>query len=539
MRSLFPMDDVVAGGRFLTGLPMFLRRPSTHEQARATLRRRLERREPDFLELVQRTIYRNPTSPYRPLLNLAGCQYGDLTQLVCQRGVEGALGALFRHGVFLTVDEFKGRRPIIRGGTTIAFDPGQLRNPGAVPHVLAQSSGSRGTGTQLGIDFADVRDQAVDFGLFLDACGDTGWRHAVWGVPGSAAIRNLLLLSNCGASTAAWFSQVDPSAPGLHPRYRWSARLMRWGSLLAGVPLPYPQHVSLENPLPIVRWMADTIQHGRTPQLYAFSSSAVRVCRTASEVGIDLDGARFFVGGEPITEARLRAVRQAGAEVVPRYGSVETGHVGYGCLAPDFPDDLHVLHDSHALIQPGPDGVTADLPAQALLVSCLRPNAPLVMLNVSMGDEAILQPRHCGCPLEGLRWATHLHTIRSYEKLTAGGMTFLDARVIQILEELLPSRFGGRPTDYQLLEEEDRDGEPRLRLLVHPAVGRVDVDAVAKAFWEAIGPGSGVERVMALSWRGAGFLRVERLPPLATASGKILHLHQNRGSLSRMPHAKG
>jgi hypothetical protein len=31
---------------------------------------------------------------------------------------------------------------------------------------------------------------------------------------------------------------------------------------------------------------------------------------------------------------------------------------------------------------------------------------------------------------------------------------------------------------------------------------------------------------MALEWRQSGLLRVERRPPLATAAGKVLHLHQ-------------
>jgi hypothetical protein len=50
-------------------------------------------------------------------------------------------------------------------------------------------------------------------------------------------------------------------------------------------------------------------------------------------------------------------------------------------------------------------------------------------------------------------------------------MTFLDTDVIRVLEEELPARFGGTPTDYQLLEEEADDGQPRLQLLVHPRVG--------------------------------------------------------------------
>ena len=143
-----------------------------------------------------------------------------------------------------------------------------------------------------------------------------------------------------------------------------------------------------------------------------------------------------------------------------------------------------------------------------------------------MGDRAVVRLRACGCPLEALGWTTHLHSIRSFEKLTAGGMTFLDADVIRVLDEVLPARFGGAPTHYQLVEEETPDGRPRIRLLVHPAVGPLDAGAVARAFLDAIGAGSGTERVMAIVWRDADLLRVEREPPLTTASGKILHLHR-------------
>jgi hypothetical protein len=63
---------------------------------------------------------------------------------------------------------------------------------------------------------------------------------------------------------------------------------------------------------------------------------------------------------------------------------------------------------------------------------------------------------------------------------------------------------------------------------VDPAVGPLDAEAVAEAFFAAIGRGSGAERMMELQWRQAGFLRVERRPPLATGLGKILHLHLER-----------
>jgi hypothetical protein len=276
--------------------------------------------------------------------------------------------------------------------------------------------------------------------------------------------------------------------------------------------------------------MAEVLRAGGTPHLETFPSSAVRVCQAALEAVVELAGAQFSLIGEPYTAARRAVIQRAGAEAVSRYGTTECPGIGWGCLAPAVPDDHHRSQDLWIVIQPGPRGASRELPANAMLASSLRPDAPLVLLNASLGDQADFVTRACGCPLEGLGWTTHLQNVRSFEKLTAGGMTFLDAEVVQLLEEVLPRRFGGGPTDYQLVEQEAADGRPALRLLVHPSVGPLDPDSVADTFLSALGAGSGVERVMALQWRQARLLAVERRPPLATAGGKILHLHQAPGS---------
>jgi len=520
MNAALSLANVRIGASFLWKLPFFLRHPISVEQARTALRERLERREVGFLVLARRTIYGNPRSPYLRLLALAGCEYGDLERVVKQEGVEGALRILYRHGVYLTVDEFKGRRPATRGNATVAVNPDLLRNPLAAYHVLARSGGSRSRGTPVLIDLAFVRGCGGNTCLVLEARGGAEWLKAVWATPGAGARFRLLELSSFGAPPVRWFSHVDPAAPGLDPIFRWSERAMRWGSGLAGVPLPHPLHIPLTDPLPIAHWMVDVLRAGRTPYLHTYPSSAVRLCQSAGDAGLDLHGAQFSLTGEPLTEARLAVIRRTGAEAAPRYGAMETGLIGYGCLTPETPDDLHLLHDLHALIEsPGPN---------ALFISSLHPAAPFILLNVSMGDQAVVVERACGCPLERLGWVTHLHTIRSYEKLSGEGMTFLDTDVIRVLEDELPARFGGAPTDYQLLEEEADDGQPRLRLLVHPRVDPLDTKAVAEAFFAAIGSGSPIARVMEVVWRDADLLRVERRAPLITHAGKILHLHLGR-----------
>jgi hypothetical protein len=518
-------QDISTGARFLRGLPGFLRHPVRPEQARAVLQVRLAQRETDFLALVGRAIYRNTASPYRKLLQVAGCEYGDLEKLVVQQGLESALSTLLRHGVYLTLDEFKGRRPLVRGSVTLTVDPGLFGNPGAAVHFLGRTSGSRGPRSTVPLNLPFTSDRAVNNCLYFSARGGSGWLQAHWEVPGGSAVSRLLWLSHIGAPPVRWFSQVDPATLGLEPGYQWSARLVRWVGLLVGVRLPRPEYAPLDAPLPIVHWMADVLHRGRVPHLWTYASSAAQLCQAASEAGVDLSGAQLMVLGEPITAARLAVIRRAGAEALPAYGISECGPLGFGCLAPEAPDDLHVFHDFNAVIRTPADVRLGDLPACTLLVSSLRATAPFILLNVSFGDQAELPQRSCGCPLEKLGWTMHVHTIRSHEKLTAGGMTFLDTDVIRVLEEVLPARFGGGPTDYQLLERENEDGRAGVSLLVHPAVGPVDAAAVADTFLAALSPGAQAERVMALQWRQAGLLKVERRAPLAAPSGKILHLH--------------
>jgi hypothetical protein len=521
--------DLASAWRLLRGLPALLRHPLTVEEAGATLRAHLAQREARFLSLVQRTVYANPASPYRALFRAAGCEAGDLAALVQREGLDAALRRLYRAGVYLTVDELKGRVPAVRGSTAVEVTPAQLTNPLISTDLALHTGGTRGPETMVPISLDSIRESARNQCLFLHARGGLGWTHAVYGIPGWAASRVVLRHAAFGATPAHWFSQVDPSARGLHPRYRWSARIMGWGGRLAGVSLPWPRHVPPENPRRIVDWMAGVLRRGGTPHLRTFASAAVTICRTAGEAGVDLAGAQFTLGSEPCTPRRRAAVEAVGAHPVPSYATLEAGGpIGDGCLHPTEPDEVHLYADTHAVIQPVTSGGPGELPGRALLLTVLFPSSPFVLINASLGDQADVVDRPCGCAMERLGWTTRLHTIRSFEKLTAGGMTFLDGSIIRVLEDVLPARFGGGPNDYQLVEREDEHGASRLDLVVDPALGPLDEAAILRAFFEAIGPGAGVERVMTLDWQAAGLVHVRRRAPLATRSGKIFHLHSTR-----------
>src|SRR5262245_5690309 len=226
------LADLAAGVRLLSGLRSYLRHPIDADEARCTLVARLENRTADFLALARR-IYARKQSPYRRLLEHAGCEYEDVARLARADGVEGALCHLARAGVYVTSEELKGRRSIRRGTTTVETSPGAFLNPDVGGHFWVATGGSGGAAIVVPIDLAFTRDCAVDTCLVMQARGGGRWIKANWGVPGGGSLAKVLEFSGFGAKPVRWFSQLDPEAPDLHPRYRWSVRLVRAVSRMA------------------------------------------------------------------------------------------------------------------------------------------------------------------------------------------------------------------------------------------------------------------------------------------------------------------
>ena len=478
-------EDLRAGLRLLTGLPAFVRRPLTLAESRRLLAERLAEREADFLR-VARAAVDTAASPYRALLRRAGCEEGDLARLLREDGLESTLGTLARAGMYVTVDEFKGRRPIVRGDLSLTVTPRAFMNPAAASHLSARTGGSRGEGAPIPVDLAWLRDRAVHLPVVFDALGWQGSRVAVWGMPGAAAMVRILEYAAAGLRPERWFSPVRPDSPGLHPRYRWSARIMRWASRAAGAALPRAEHVLPEDPAPVLDWIRAVLAAGGRPYLHTISSSAVRLAEAARPGArpSTASASRWAASRSPRrgsgwcgTPAPRRS-RATGASSLGRSPSAaprRRARTTSTCWASSTPS-----------CRRGPRSPRAS-GADTFLVSSLRPSATLLLLNLSLGDGGVLGERRCGCPLDRPGWRTHLLGVRSAEKLTAAGMAFLDTDVVAILEEALPRRFGGGPADYQLVEDEAADGRPRLRLLVHPRVGPLDPASVVDAFLRSLG----------------------------------------------------
>ena len=133
----------------------------------------------------------------------------------------------------------------------------------------------------------------------------------------------------------------------------------------------------------------------------------------------------------------------------------------------------------------------------------------------------------CGCALEKAGFTLHLHHIRSFEKLTGEGMSYYYGGLFELLETTFPCEFGGSLGDYQLVEEEDGNGQTRLTLVVHPDVGELDEVKSLARLRDVLADESRSNQFMTGVWENAGTFRVRRENPYASPRGKILPLHLN------------
>lgn len=522
------LADLKVAVRYLGALTRYLRRTMKPEDAPRLLERRLASREETFLRVMERGVFAQPRSVYRKLLQHAGIEQGDLEGLVRTEGLEPALARLHRENVYVTLDEFKGRRPIVRSGLEIATAEADFDNPLLAKHYEARSGGSGGVGRRIVVDLDLLAHEAAYHWVFLATWGLTERPLAAWQTvpPATAGIKFALYEAKLGRSLRRWFTQVETKLTLDSPKFFLFTRCTTGVSRLWRRPVPRPEYAPADDPGPVVRWLAECTAAGTPAVMSTYPSCAVRACSRASEDGLDISGTVFLLGGEPNTPGKTRVIAESGSRVVPLYAMVELGVLGIGCPSARSLDEVHLFSEKLAIVQtekPLRNGASIG----TFLFTSLLPSSPKLMLNVDSGDYGLLEDRPCDCAFGELGFTRRLSGIRSYEKLTSEATTFLGSDLITLLEETLPLRFGGGPTDYQLVEHEE-NGLSKVSVVVSPRLGEIDERALVKTVLEALHADPD-KRLMARVWSEARTLKVVRREPYTTPTSKIQPLHMLRG----------
>lgn len=524
--------------RFVTGLQRYFKErlePSfALETARKLLMERIRCREQNFLNILKKGIFGYQKSPYLKLLAPKKIVYNDICQWVNKNGIEGALQQLYNEGVYFTVDEFKGKTEVNRNGVLFHCKESMFDNPFLSSVYEVRSGATRSAGTRVRIDFEYLKQRSLYDAFLLHVHDALESPIANWFplFPGAPGINSSLRFTRIGNPPKKWFSQVQKAQVKVNWEKTWGTSLIFFMARLQGVPLAKPEYVNLNNALKVAQWAKSMLDYHPNCVIYTFATSAVRVCMAAKENNINIKGVRFLVTGETLTPQKKIEIEQAGARAIPVYGISEAGVIAAGCNLEhenQYCDHCHIYKDTTAIISHKHMVSHFDSMVDSFLFTTLLYESPKLLLNVGMGDYGTLSTSNSGCEFSDIGFDTCISQIRSYEKLTGEGVTFVDTDFIRIIEKDLPRKFGGCSTDYQLIQEEDGKGLNRLRLIISPKLGQIDEESVVQEFIELLKNSENSPESWAQSgtvmWNQARMVRVRRDYPVATRSGKILPFH--------------
>ena len=524
-----PHDDVaselIAFARFLGGLPALVRRRMSVSEALAIVQERKRNRERNFLTVLERGVYANPRSPYRALLDAVGCTRADVAELLQREGLDGTLLHLRRAGVYVSFEEFKGTKPIVRGSLQIDTTPADFDNPTASRFYSTTTGGSTGTGRRVQLDLEHLAALLPGRIVVRHVQGITGIPAASWSdLPPGGGLKGVLLQAAAGEDATHWFSARPLRGPDMPLRFRVATYAAIATARAAGAKVTLPTYVPFEEAVTLARWARDQVARHGACTIHSSVSRIMRIAIAAKSAGIDLTGTVLRGGGEPPTPAKVAQITSSGGTFRSSYAFSEVGTVGSSCLNADGPNDQHFMEDHLAMIQASRTVPGFSIEVPAFCYTSLLTSAPKLLLNVESDDYGTVDQRSCGCTWETLGFRTHLRDIRSFRKLTGEGVTLVGSDMERILDELLPARFGGSPLDYQFAEEEDSTGFTRLTLRVAPHVtlpGEIEVVEFVLRALEKSGGGATVAQSL---WRKAGTMRVRREQPTMTQRGKMMPL---------------
>jgi hypothetical protein len=497
------IGEIIYYSRMTLGTWDLLRQPAPAADPLAVLQRQMERREEHFLDLARRVVFSNPQHPYHEMFRIAGCAWEDLAAEVGRHGLEPTLERLAAAGVYLTHDEFKGKTPVVRDRREIPCGPRALLNPLVRGYLVGTTSGSRSRGT--------MTPKSTSAQVYRESYHRLQWRELELAgrtnvqvcpiLPSASGLGNNLRCIRLGEKPAKWFAQSGHWRDEGHYRAvtHFIIRFARW----MGAPMPLPEYLPEDDFSPVAQWIAQRKREGSPCVMRSYVSPAVRVAAAARDVGLDIAGTMFLVGGEALTDAKRAAIEAAGCVVYPKYSIAEVGGIGSACRRRRAP--------------------LSDVEVNSLMFTNLLPFAARFLINAEMDDAGILEPVACDCEYAraGMNW--RIRDIYSYGKLTGQGITLIGSDIVRILESALPQRFGGGPGDYQLVEY-DGARQSQLELRVSPRAGAESAAAVRDFLLREI-RGCYGGALAARVWTHSDGLKAVIAEPFSTRSGKVLSLH--------------
>lgn len=491
------------------------------EECEHQIQQRLERREQTFLELAQRAIFHNPKNPYHHLLRDAGIGFEDLKGSAHRSGLDATLKQLRDEGIFLTFEEYKGRQPLVRRGKRYPFSMQDLRIPHHADNFITTSTGgSTGAAIHLPLSLTSALVGASHVAVSYAQWGTEAMKMGLWSsTPLTANLPTLLIRSILNRPLSAWFTMLSDR----HATPSWKDRLLLHTALhmmaRRGFAVPAVQHIPFEQAHRIAEWIA--AQQSCKTWISCNVSSAVRICQAAKDRKLEIHGTCFGMGSEPLTEAKKAEINGAGCVPVAVYNSMEAGRIASICSHPRCADDLHVCTDLVAVITRRRPRPFSEELVDAFLITTLRQDRGLFLLNVEFDDFGFLEERACGCSLDRLGFRLHVGNIRSFAKLNTAGTTVPLGDIAWVIEQAMPQAFGGASIDYQLVEE-DQGSQTRLTLRISPRVGPLMEAKVLERFFSTVSDIDARYAEFAHLWNASGAVRIARAEPLLTSRGKLM-----------------
>jgi hypothetical protein len=500
----------------------FLGEALTIEKCKGYVREAMNMREETFLICAKKLIYENFMSPYRRLLEASHIGYLDLERLVRKNGIVTALQELKEAGVYITFEEFKGKKAVFRHNQKWLFKPKDFLNPRNQGFCPVLSGASRGSGTKIswGLDY--LMQKAIHEGLIFDLHGCLQNPLAMWypTYPAQTVLYHLRMqklrmpIIDRFSQTKNWLpvSLYDKSILFLKHVYH---------SFFNPFYL-VPKHVDLSRAIELVAWIVEHRNITGSCTVLTYVSSAIRICLAAEERGTDISGTLFFVAGEPLTATKRKEIEKMGCRVINGYYFTEGGLIGSSCFnSAKSKNDVHFFSDTFEMIQHRRRIDKLEIMVDAFLMTTLYVNTPVVMLNLENGDYGEVVDSKCHCPFTQYGFTRRIQKIKSHEKITAEGVTYYIGDMISMMEEVFPRIFGGVSIDYQLVEENDKNGLHRLTIYVNPRVGTVDEGKAKNVLFEGLSDGFRSD-VRVQLWNQVQTLTVKSDFPIVTAGQKIL-----------------